>query len=144
MVTRTALATWASGLPLSVLYDVSDDCEDPANAECNFGLLDGALQPKPAYAAISTLSAKAAGKTLTSLPWTPAPWVHAVEMRSSSQRVVALWVSRVNGCTRVRLPTGSTVVDLLGAPRPTQASPGAVALSAPLCEADGPIYATVP
>jgi hypothetical protein len=144
LVARTALSTWASGLPLSVLYDVSDDCADPANPECNFGLLDSALAPKPAYQALSTLGAQAAGKSLSSLPWTPAPWVHAVEMRGAAQRVVAVWVSRERGCTQVHLPPGSTVVDLLGTPRSLQPLPGAVALSTPLCEADGPVYAQVP
>ncbi len=51
-----AYLTWASmGVEKIFWYDFRDDGTDPDNREHRFGLMDPALQPKPAYRAIRTM-----------------------------------------------------------------------------------------
>jgi hypothetical protein len=62
---RQQLANLLAGVPLSIWYDWKNDGPDPAEREHNFGLVNADLSPKPAYVAISTLTAELAGYRIT-------------------------------------------------------------------------------
>ncbi len=53
---RQQLANLLNGVPLSIWYDWKNDGADPGDGEQNFGTVTDDLKPKPAYAAIRTLT----------------------------------------------------------------------------------------
>jgi polysaccharide biosynthesis protein PslG len=55
-IARQQLFNLFCGVPVSIWYDWSNDGQDPANAEHNFGTVTYDLKPKPAYIAIRTLT----------------------------------------------------------------------------------------
>jgi len=60
-IARQQLSNLLNGVPISIWYDWKNDGDDPAENEHNFGTVTGALQPKPAYLAIQTLTRELAG-----------------------------------------------------------------------------------
>ncbi|MGC9942783.1 MAG: cellulase family glycosylhydrolase [Verrucomicrobiota bacterium] len=58
---RQQLANSLSGVPISIWYDWKNDGDDPRENEHNFGTVRPDLTPKPAYAAIKTLTQQLAG-----------------------------------------------------------------------------------
>ncbi len=60
---RQQLANLSAGIPLSIWYDWKNDGPDPNENEHNFGVAQSDLEPKPAYAAIKTLTHELAGYT---------------------------------------------------------------------------------
>jgi hypothetical protein len=53
---RQQLANLLEGVPISIWYDWKNDGSDPNEREDNFGTVTQDLQPKPAYAAIQTMT----------------------------------------------------------------------------------------
>jgi hypothetical protein len=60
-VARQQLANLLYGVPLSIWYDWKNDGTDATYNEHNFGTVDHQLKPKPAYAAVQTLTRELAG-----------------------------------------------------------------------------------
>ena len=60
-IVRQQLSNLLNGVPLSIWYDWKNDGQDPGNREHNFGTVDFDLKPKPAYAAIQTLTRELSG-----------------------------------------------------------------------------------
>ena len=58
---RQQLSNLLNGVPLSIWYDWQNDGTDPNENEHNFGTVLPDLEPKPAYAAIRTLTAELSG-----------------------------------------------------------------------------------
>lgn len=58
---RQQLFNLLEGVPLSIWYDWKNDGNDPAENEHNFGTMTSALEPKPAYTALKTLTHELAG-----------------------------------------------------------------------------------
>jgi hypothetical protein len=58
---RQQLANLLDGVPLSIWYDWKNDGTDPKDGEHNFGTVLPDLEPKPAYAALRTLTHELAG-----------------------------------------------------------------------------------
>jgi hypothetical protein len=58
---RQWLNNLAGGIPISIWYDWHDDCVDPANIQCHFGLVNYNYSPKPAYYAAQTLTTQLDG-----------------------------------------------------------------------------------
>ncbi len=58
---RQQLANLLNGVPLSIWYDWKNDGPDPKEREHNFGVVLMDLNPKPAYAAIQTLTRELSG-----------------------------------------------------------------------------------
>jgi len=64
LLAREFLHNLARGVPLTIWYDWHDDCPDPKDPECRFGLVrfpyrpdsPQVYSPKPAYIALKTLS----------------------------------------------------------------------------------------
>jgi polysaccharide biosynthesis protein PslG len=63
---RQQLFNLLSGVPLSIWYDWKNDGNDPAENEHNFGTVFPDLKPKPAFAAIKTLTGESAGYGIAS------------------------------------------------------------------------------
>ena len=55
-IARQQLANLLNGVPLSIWYDWKNDGTEPKDGEQNFGTVMDDLRPKPAYAAIRTLT----------------------------------------------------------------------------------------
>jgi hypothetical protein len=60
-VVRQQLVNLFAGVPVSIWYDWKNDGTDPAEREHNFGLVTEALEPKPAYVALKTMTAELGG-----------------------------------------------------------------------------------
>jgi hypothetical protein len=58
---RQQLFNLLEGVPISIWYDWRNDGEDPSENEHNFGVVSHDLRPKPAYAAIQTLTRQLSG-----------------------------------------------------------------------------------
>jgi hypothetical protein len=58
---RQQLVNLLCGVRLSIWYDWKDDGTEPGNAEHHFGTVGPDLKPKPAYAAVQTLTAELGG-----------------------------------------------------------------------------------
>ncbi len=58
---RQQLANLLEGVPLSIWYDWKNDGSNPADNEHNFGTVLPELTPKPAYAALQTLTRELSG-----------------------------------------------------------------------------------
>jgi hypothetical protein len=61
---RQQLSNLLNGIPLSIWYDWKNDGRDPADGEQNFGTVNDDLQPKPAYAALKTMTDELSGYRL--------------------------------------------------------------------------------
>jgi hypothetical protein len=55
-LTRSWLVNLSNNINLSIWYAWKDTCSDKGNAQCNFGVVDINLQPKPAYLAAKNLT----------------------------------------------------------------------------------------
>lgn len=55
-VVRQQLSNLLAGVPVSVWYDWKNDGTNPAEREENFGIVADALEPKPAYLALQTMT----------------------------------------------------------------------------------------
>lgn len=62
---RQQLANLLAGVPISIWYDWKNDGTDPAEREHHFGTVTHALQPKPAYIAVQTLTRELAGYSIS-------------------------------------------------------------------------------
>ncbi|MGH7979797.1 MAG: cellulase family glycosylhydrolase [Limisphaerales bacterium] len=60
-IARQQLFNLFCGVPVSIWYDWSNDGQDPANNEDNYGTVTFDLKPKPAYIAIQTLTRELSG-----------------------------------------------------------------------------------
>jgi hypothetical protein len=61
---RQQLSNLLNGVPLSIWYDWKNDGRDPDDGEQNFGTVKDDLQPKPAYAALKTMTEELNGYRL--------------------------------------------------------------------------------
>ncbi len=140
MAARELLTAWSAGFPLVIYYDLIDDGPNPNDPEQNYGLLAQDASPKPAMQAVRTLTSTARGRQLVgfiSLPW---PGLHAVELKGSSDRAAILWADA--GQAIVSVPSGTTAVDLFGAPLALK--PLGRQLSVPVRADSGPVYLFFP
>jgi len=61
---RQQLSNLLNGVPLSIWYDWKNDGLDPDDGEANFGTVNRDLRPKPAYAALKTMTEELGGYRL--------------------------------------------------------------------------------
>ncbi|NOZ95010.1 MAG: cellulase family glycosylhydrolase [Acidobacteria bacterium] len=139
---RELLAAQRAGLPLAVWYDLTDDCADLTEWECNFGLLEAdGRTPTPAWEAVATMSRiLPAGVAEVSSCGRP-PAVYCLAFRSALGGTAVLWTGQEGTALGVRLPSrvGLEVHDLFGR---EVAAPGDDGLE--LDEAKGPVYLSLP
>lgn len=60
-IVRQQLSNLLNGVPISIWYDWRNDGPDPNENEHNFGTVTQDLEPKPAYAAVQTLTRELSG-----------------------------------------------------------------------------------
>lgn len=119
MLVRTYLHCIASGVVEKVFwYDYRDDGDDPAYNEHNFGIIRRNLEPKPAYAAFSVMTAALEGMNFAEqLPLGKGVIAYRFQSRDRSKSALAAWT--VNGEQDVSVPASApvTVLDMAGAKR---------------------------
>lgn len=142
MTPRRLLASWGSGLPLMIYYDIRDDGLESTNAEHNFGLLLRDYTDKPAMTAVRTLSAFASNRLFTGFLPVDSSKLVAMRLDGPSDVVVALWPHTDAADLAVTVPTGASAVDLLGRPLSLDSSTDGLVLT--MRQTNCPIYLTVP
>ena len=141
---RELLSVLANGLPLAIWYDLSNDCGDPEEWECNFGLLreDGAT-PKPAWLAVKALTDTVPDEPVEARLCGRPPAVYCLSFSGSTRAVAALWTGQEGADVLVHLPEDLEVEvsDLYGdaVALPAQGPPRFT-----LRERDGPVYVSTP
>ncbi|HHQ48266.1 MAG TPA: hypothetical protein ENK19_05215 [Acidobacteria bacterium] len=141
---RELLSTRLFRLPLAIWYDLTDDCDNPADWECHFGLLrpDGTT-PKPAWDAVATMSRMWPGGPVRLSSCGQPPAVFCLAARGVDAAMAVLWTSQENTPVALHLPRypGGDVLDLFGAVLPVNRD-GDLKLT--LRAEDGPVYLRVP
>ncbi|MFV2074186.1 MAG: cellulase family glycosylhydrolase [Thermoanaerobaculales bacterium] len=141
---RELLSAQLFGLPLAIWYDLTNDCGDGTDWECNFGLLwDDGATPKPAWQAVAAMTrALPAGALRVSTCGHP-PAVYCLVFRGASEVTAALWAGQKGSEVTLRVPhySGVEVLDLYGAPANATTVDG---MELTLREEDGPVYVRVP
>ncbi|HEY1947847.1 MAG TPA: cellulase family glycosylhydrolase [Bryobacteraceae bacterium] len=118
LTARQALTVWALGLPVAVLYDLSDDGADPSNREQNFGLLHQDNRDKPAMKSIRALTTIAQGRTCVGLVRGVPYGVHALRLDGKDDIVFAVWNDAPGVHPRIQLAPGEllSVSNVFGEP----------------------------
>ncbi len=139
---RELLAVWQLGLPLAVLYELEDGGTDAAEREDNFGLIDAAGAPKPAYRAVAQLTSVAASRHLAGRYANLPSGIHAIRLDDDAGTgyAIVLWLADAGRTATIALGGRHDVraTDVLGRPIDLGRS-HLVTLS----EAAGPIYVTL-
>ncbi|NOZ79514.1 MAG: cellulase family glycosylhydrolase [Acidobacteria bacterium] len=140
---RELLSAQLYRLPLAIWYDLTDDCGDPTEWECNFGLLwDDGTTPKPAWNAVAAMNRIVPGGKVQVSDCGQPPAVYCLAFRGTNGTVAALWSGQEGTQVTVQLPgsLGVDVLDLFGAP-----AGGTVFVGRELTlrEEDGPVYLRV-
>lgn len=90
---RQILSNFIANVRVSIWYDWSNDGTDPEEIEHNFGVVDHALRPKPAYQAAKILYQQLSGLTfVTRLP-TESPDDYLALFSNGAREVLAAWTS---------------------------------------------------
>lgn len=89
-------------------YQGRDNCYDPKNAECNFGLISYDGQKRPAYFAYRTLQSCLTGKVVNPIYRALAEGARTYEFVGAKGRCVVAWTF-VDGVTERTAPTGPAV-----------------------------------
>jgi len=134
---RSLLTTWAVGTPISIWYDVRDDCTDGADRECNFGLLANDYAEKPAMRAIKALASVAKDRQLTALLST-AETPRVLRLEGAADVVIVMWASAQGESVEVDAPTPLEARDMYGTEMSPQPQGDRVTLT--VDETQGPIY----
>jgi hypothetical protein len=103
LTARQALTVWALGLPVTVLYDLSDDGADPSNREQNFGLLYQDNRNKPAMQSIRALTSIAQGHTYAGLVRGVPYGMHAIRLDGKDDIIFAVWNDTAGVHPRIQL-----------------------------------------
>jgi len=98
---RQQLSNLLNGVPLSIWYDWKNDGTDPNENEHNFGTVLPDLKPKPAYAAIQTLTQQLSGYHILKRIPLPNEKDYAVPFANSDgkQKLVAWTVAEPHAAT---------------------------------------------
>lgn len=134
---RQQLSTWVAGVVVSIWYDVRDDCTNPTDGECNFGLLGNDYSDKPLMTAMRSLGNAARGRRLTALLST-AETPRAVRLEGNTDVVIVAWASEPKSTAELVVPTPLDATDVYGAAIALNPSAGKVTLT--LDETKGPVY----
>lgn len=106
-VVRMQLINLLHGVPLSVWYDWKNDGMDPGNYEHNFGIVTNALEFKPAYIALKTLTTELAGYRLVQrLDLNHSDDYALLFVNQAGHRKIAVWTSRRAHDSRIAAPPG--------------------------------------
>ncbi|MBN2344594.1 MAG: hypothetical protein JXX29_03620 [Deltaproteobacteria bacterium] len=130
--TRALLSAWVTGMPVTTWYDMKDDCDDPNDNECNFGLLDVNNSPKPIYHAFATLRDAATQHTLNAI-LSNGTGPHMLRLQGTDEIIIIAWLSQPGAEISIQTPPPLAAWDMYG----NSTDMGELFL---LREADGPIY----
>jgi cellulase (glycosyl hydrolase family 5) len=86
MIVRELLVWRLAGMPENVYHTLADGCDDPADPECNFGLMTDASEDKPAMVAVETLDGQLRSLELTGIleqKDTLPPWLNVARFRGA-------------------------------------------------------------
>jgi hypothetical protein len=124
-------------IPISIYYDWHDDGTNPKDAEHHFGIVDWAYQPKPAYQAAKTFTAKLHGFTFTHRLATDRPEDYLLLFTREDDARLVLWTTSEQPAI-VKVPaadgdvTGFTVIgEPLAKMRPARGALSLVATTSP-------------
>lgn len=136
LLARQMLTLWALRAPVAVWYELSDRDNSAREGESNFGLLDTAGRPKPAYAALQTFAALAAQRRLVGILQDLPPLAHALWLEGDHDAVCAIWTEAPGGRLVVTAPQNLiSARDAFGAPIAYDAQRRLI-----VSEAGGPLY----
>ena len=140
---RQMLTAWAAHVPVAVWYELQDRGESTDQTELNFGLLDAAGQPKPAYHALRAFTQAASGRRLVGALQDMPAGAHGLRLVGADDTVFVLWTEVMGATLQVSVPRPGLidVMNAMGEPAPI--ATGAAPLSLTLTETDGPVYVRV-
>ena len=141
LAVRQALTNWVLGTPISIWYDARDDCDDGADGQCNFGLVQHDYADKPAIVALRQLTRAAEGRRLTALLSTPET-PRMIRLEGESDMLVVAWMSDPGSTRQVSAPEPLSAADAYGEPLALSPAAGRVVFT--LDEAGGPVYLRYP
>lgn len=135
---RMFLNNYASGLPVSIWYDIKCDGPDPNEPEHNFGIVNHSdLSPRPAYNALRALH-RLVGKGILFRQMELPKNLHGLQFRVSGKPVTVLWTEGGEAQFRLKLHSDNAeVYDLYGKPIKTLTP-----IDALITVQDSPIYIT--
>lgn len=144
LVLRATLTQLALNLPLMTIYELSDYGADPTISDHNYGLLNQAAEPKPAFTAMQTLNAAAQSRRYVGLLKDVPPNVHAMRWDGPQDTMFAVWTDSASVPLRLNLPPAATVTNWLGQALTPRLAAGSPAAELQLAEADGPVFVRFP
>lgn len=127
------------GLPVQIVFALSDAGTNAWNTEDNFGIVDAAYQTKPLTTALNTLSKLGRGHTFAGILASPQSTLHVFKFHSLTDTLLALWTETADaGPQMITFPNApKQAVDYLGNPvTVTQNGPGSYAVTV----LDTPVY----
>lgn len=148
MTARSILTAWSLDLPKTVYYDIIDDGTSGTSPEHNFGLLDTALNDKPAMRSVRTIATDIAKNRdfMGMAPGYPSG-LHVMKLTGQNDTVLAVWMETFGYSQQVRFPLAGSVVisDVLGDPVTYGGCAGTPTYcTVTVTESAGPIYITFP
>lgn len=137
---RKVLTQIGANTPISILYELINEGNDPLEREHNFGLLNADLSDKPAIVGLRALFNAQNGRTLKGyLPDVP-PGVHAIRWDGETTKAFVIWTDAPNGAkVQISLPNSVTSVKSWDGTTLPNVNGGKFEIR----ETDGPVFVTI-
>jgi hypothetical protein len=144
LVLRSVLTQLALNMPLMTVFELADTGLDPAVGLHNYGLLDKAENPKPAWQALKTLADGASSKTYQGMLADLPAGVHGMRWQNATDVFYAVWVDVQQADLTLVVPPFAHVVDAFGVALPLSTTTAGAGAQLHLTEAQGPVFIKLP